>query len=287
MNLFTSLVDRALGRAPVLQRRQPTIFEPAKNTVLTTDRDHALDSLREEHSYAEAESAAPGKATQVHNEIEEIEAKPQRSSSSIVKPQATDVTIVEAPPAFKPKDREQNESDDSERRSPIREESLMQEAGKTPDPEATALVAPALATIVELKPERDVVAEKPAEAKSIEEIDLQTDAADAAESSIANRVVVLRTIAQRQKPEHVDELPVLKPMAQRRPTRQESRRSLNGQSQTQLAPPIAPSPPTINVTIGRVEVRASTPVKRSESTRQGAPKLSLEDYLRGRRTGNK
>jgi len=79
----------------------------------------------------------------------------------------------------------------------------------------------------------------------------------------------------------------LNPMAQRRPTRQESRRSLNGQSQTQLAPPIAPSPPTINVTIGRVEVRASTPVKRSEPTRQGAPKLSLEDYLRGRRTGNK
>jgi len=242
MNLFTSLVDRALGRAPVLQRRQPTIFEPTKNTVLTADRDHAFDSLREEHFYAEAESAAPRNAIQIHNEIEEFEAKPQRSSSSIVKPQATDVTIVEAPPAFKPKDREQNESDDSERRSPIREESLMQEAGKTPDPEATALVAPALATIVELKSERDVAAEKPDDAKSIQEIDLQADAEDAVGSSIAN-VVVLRTIAQRQKPEHVDELPGLKPMAQRRPTRQESRRSLNGQSQTQLAPPIAPSPP--------------------------------------------
>jgi hypothetical protein len=45
----------------------------------------------------------------------------------------------------------------------------------------------------------------------------------------------------------------------------------------------AAMPPTINVTIGRVEVRASAPAKRAESTRQTAPKLSLEEYLRGRR----
>jgi hypothetical protein len=56
-------------------------------------------------------------------------------------------------------------------------------------------------------------------------------------------------------------------------------------------PPIAPlspaatTPPTINVTIGRVEVRAVPPPAQQRAKPKPASVLSLEDYLRQRAKG--
>src|SRR5690349_490174 len=107
MNLFASLVDRALGRAPVLQRRRPTVFEPVKHAVLAT-RENAMDSLREEQSFTETESSAPRETKVLRAEPDETRAKSQQESSNIstVTPKANDITIVEEQPAFKPSDRE-------------------------------------------------------------------------------------------------------------------------------------------------------------------------------------
>jgi hypothetical protein len=50
----------------------------------------------------------------------------------------------------------------------------------------------------------------------------------------------------------------------------------------------APVAPTIQVTIGRIEVRANAPAATSaRTTRPAAPKLNLEDYLRSRSGGTK
>ncbi|HEY0730143.1 MAG TPA: hypothetical protein VGD38_18800, partial [Pyrinomonadaceae bacterium] len=81
MNLFASLVDRALGRAPVLQRRRPGLFEPAGNAVLTT-RDSSTDFLREEQSFAEAESPAPRFAKVANTKPQDTRAKSHPSSSN-------------------------------------------------------------------------------------------------------------------------------------------------------------------------------------------------------------
>ena len=45
-------------------------------------------------------------------------------------------------------------------------------------------------------------------------------------------------------------------------------------------------PPTISVTIGRIEVRAAPPASPAKSRRVAAPKLTLDDYLRSRGTGS-
>ena len=56
---------------------------------------------------------------------------------------------------------------------------------------------------------------------------------------------------------------------------------------TPHSPPPTPPPPTIQVTIGRIEVRVAPPTalpKRSKST-QAVPALSLQDYLKQRQGG--
>lgn len=286
MNLFASLVDRALGRAPVLQRRRPTVFEPAKNAALTT-RDNTMDLLREEQSYADAESSAPRETSKVVNHRSDesrTEVQPQSAdAASTVTPRATDITIVEEQPAFKTSERKPTESD-SDNLS-IREQNLTQESPQQLSKPTTPALAPALETIVETKPESQIVLQKPENVRPLDEIDLVADAPDDAQTSIVNNIVVLRSIAQKQNSEQVDETRLLKPLAQRRPTRQQMQRSTRARPQPAHEQLDTTATPTINVTIGRVEVRASAPAKRAESARQAGPKLSLDEYLRGRSRG--
>jgi hypothetical protein len=282
MNLFASLVDRAFGRAPVLQRRRPTAFEPAKNAVLAT-RENTFDSLREEQSFAEVETPAPREVSKVgDNRTDESRVKsPPESSNATVIPQATDITIVEEQPAFKASAPKTNEKAGD---LPIREQSLTQDTRQElPKPSPTSSLAPSLETIVETNPETQVVLQKPGEEKPFDEIDLVADAPQDVPASIVNNIVVLRSIAQKQTADQIEETRLLKPVTQRRHTRQQMQRSTRERAQPAAEHLDAAMPPTINVTIGRVEVRASAPAKRAESTRQTGPKLSLEEYLRGRR----
>ncbi|HEX5883373.1 MAG TPA: hypothetical protein VFY67_02395 [Pyrinomonadaceae bacterium] len=289
MNLFASLVDRALGRAPVLQRRRPGLFEPAGNVVLPT-RNNTMDLLREEQSFAEAKSSAGQETTtKVTNSPEDSRAKSQPASSntaSTVTPRATDITLVEEQPAFKPRDREAGERDDGRRTLPIREQTLMQDAPQQLSQKPAPSPAPSIETIVETKPEPKANLQAPADENPFDEVDLVADAPEQAQSSVVNNIVVLRTIAQKQNSDQIDEARLLKPVTQRRPTRQQMQRSAHARLQSEHPQLETPAQPTINVTIGRVEVRASTPAKRADAARPSAPKLSLEEYLRGRSKGN-
>lgn len=288
MNLFASLVDRALGRAPVLQRRRPAVFEPVRNAVLST-RENTFDSLREEQSYTEAESPAPRKVNTASNiEPEDSTATSQHSNvTSMVTPKATDITIVEEQPSFNPSTPQPNERDDSAGDLPIREQNLTQESQQLSKLPSTPALAPSLETIVEAKSETQVQLQNPGDDKPFDEVDLVSDAAQHEQASIVNNIVVLRSIAQQQNSEQFDESHRMKPVQQRRPTRQQMQRSAQARSQPAHEQLDTPATPTINVTIGRVEVRASAPAKRAaESTRQAGPKLSLDEYLRGRSKGN-
>lgn len=66
------------------------------------------------------------------------------------------------------------------------------------------------------------------------------------------------------------------------------RRAERGQAAASAAPPL---PPTIEITIGRVEVRATmgppAPVARPQPVAQAAPRLSLEEYLRNQNGGRR
>ena len=288
MNLFASLVDRALGRAPVLQRRRPTVFEPAKNAVLAT-RD-STDLLREEQSYAEAENPGPRESTVLRAEPDEARAESQAersNASSTLTPKANDITIIEEQPAFKAPALEADEAEDGGHNLPLREQTLTPEPPQqlSKDPSVNSL-APSLETIVEANSEQPVALQQPGDENPFDEIDLLADTAENAEASIANNIVVLQSIAQKQASEQTDESRLLKPMQQRRPTRQQMQRSARALPKSQPEQLETPTLPTINVTIGRVEIRASAPVKRGEPARPTGPKLSLEEYLRGRGRGN-
>ncbi|HXS00831.1 MAG TPA: hypothetical protein VN724_09675, partial [Pyrinomonadaceae bacterium] len=51
-DLFASLIDRSLGRALVLERRQPTLFEPAIDAAFSEP------SLQEKEIFVESEPPA-------------------------------------------------------------------------------------------------------------------------------------------------------------------------------------------------------------------------------------
>ena len=290
MNLFASLVDRALGRAPVLQRRRPGLFEPAGNVVLTT-RDNTMDLLREEQSFAEAKSSAGQETTTKVTNIDTADLRtksqlPSSNTAATVTPRATDITLVEEQPAFKPRDREADEANDGRRNLPIREQTLTQDAPQQLSQKPAPSPAPSLETIVETKPEAQANLQRPADENPFDEVDFVADAPEQAQSSVVNNIVVLRTIAQKQNSDQIDEARLLKPVTQRRPTRQQMQRSAHARLQSEHPQLETPAQPTINVTIGRVEVRASAPAKRADAARPSAPKLSLEEYLRGRSKGN-
>jgi hypothetical protein len=54
-----------------------------------------------------------------------------------------------------------------------------------------------------------------------------------------------------------------------------------------IVEPVKPEPAVIRVTIGRIEVRATTPPTPipQQRAKQSAPRLSLDDYLRSRNGG--
>ncbi|HEY0728322.1 MAG TPA: hypothetical protein VGD38_09655, partial [Pyrinomonadaceae bacterium] len=188
----------------------------------------------------------------------------------------------EEKPAFKPSAPEVNASDDSQRSLPIREQTLTQDAPQQLSQKPAPSPEPSLETIVEPQ----AALQRPADENPFDEVDLVADAPEQAQSSVVNNIVVLRTIAQKQNPDQIDEARLLKPVTQRRATRQQMQRSAHARLQSEQPQMETPAQPTINVTIGRVEVRASAPAKRADAARPSAPKLSLEEYLRGRSKGN-
>lgn len=95
---------------------------------------------------------------------------------------------------------------------------------------------------------------------------------DQKQRSLATQQIesLLPSISQRSPPDEP-----IRPMA--RPRTLPARRS---RPAVKDAPPVTP---TVQVTIGRIEVRATTPAStRTHGARPAAPRLSLDDYLRSR-----
>jgi hypothetical protein len=87
--------------------------------------------------------------------------------------------------------------------------------------------------------------------------------------------------------------PVVVPPAQRRDTATQLapalplRESPMRPPARRVAPEAAAPTPTIQVTIGRIEVRATTPVRPTRTERSTPSVMSLDDYLRQRDGGRR
>jgi hypothetical protein len=288
MNLLASLADRVVGRTPVLQRRQPTLFEPANEIQPAVMHDETGASLRESEMHRESEINASSKATtKVHAPTK---SRPRSRTEhqdppTMLTPQAIDLTIVEPAPQVRPIDTGPNGFVAQQEELTTRASGLRDMTDPNRPDRVTTDDTASIATIVETKLQREVILQKSVEKSPIEEADLLTAVRGNPSPATADNAVGRRPQAGTKPLQKQVEPRLIKPAEQRRTIREEAQRAPGSRLQSTPAQLVGPTAPTINVTIGRVEVKASAPSKRAESARPANPKLSLEDYLRGRSKG--
>lgn len=307
-DFLTNLLDRALERTPVLQRRRPSRFEPVPDTASVGP---ALRGTAA--GYGEKEPTAEIELCEVRDApaFRSTTAMPRRAA--VVRPPApiaqdTGLDSIRSEEPIRPV-----ASTGSEARQGSREETalsslLVQATPKsvsapppplvhtTPKP-VTAVTPPMIETIVEEveKPWPVIRSAHPSEGK------ISTPVVVAPPSPFPLRPIVVPI----SKRDHITETKAAPyGVSQKREMTAASVRPAQPAAPSVLLPlPRSPlptmrsqptirqeaPPPTIQVTIGRIEVRATPPQAASpgRGTRPATPKLSLEDYLRSRSGGTR
>ncbi len=289
INLLANLVNRTLDRTPVLKRRQPTLFEPVKDAApLTARHDDVSERMSEDEFFAKPDAAIDqNPRTDITNaQTQVVSPAQQRPHTASQTPGPLEVTSSEGKTQLvPPRINSISSITDFQEDSVVREKSLPH--GETDrhhlNHAAAPVYEPTIETIVERKFEREVVFQDDRHQPHLEETNLVEQLPDNSPQSNANHVRGRRQEARRTSSIKVDSPALNKPAAQRRATEQEMRRGERARLQSESAEGGHQPTPTINVTIGRVEVRATAAPKRVESARPAGPKLSLEDYLRGRK----
>ena len=290
-DLFTSLVDRTFARTPVLERRQPTLFEPAIDAAFSEP------SLQEKVNFVESEPAARDS-----KQFSKNTAPSPQPPSTREEPEAP---ALETRPVRKRRVRDTpaTEEDVESKRlahvsaTPLKETRKHEEPThdvKPPRVEApkpfTLTPERRIETIVEKTLEREVIKEQPSAEPAIKEIqtltqpNLQQKPPDRTEplSTPPPSKVEVKHLPSPKEPTAIKLLAPKNPPPQRDiPPRTRAAARAEAKRRQEPAAPI------INVTIGRVEVRATTPANgKSHEARPSGPRLTLEDYLRSRGKGN-
>ena len=307
-DLLASLVDRALDRAPVLQRRQPTIFEPAAEAAVSERSQFGnVSSLAEDETSVEPKlppraqkSASTTNPSQFSSQSPPPE-EPRRESAESVSMRRRDNPKVDP----LPEDDRERKRLESARPALISESTanaIGHEARRPSDrlvPHAIARredieVAPQrlIETIVERRIEREIISEhsKDSPAMKDEPADARLLNGHPESSGDIGGKQARQPLRVETKPRgNSKEEKTTKPLIPTKPApRTESAPTVRTVSRVASTRSLKePTAPTIHVTIGRIEVRA-TPLTtgRAPTTRPAGPRLSLEDYLRTRGEGN-
>jgi hypothetical protein len=255
-DFLSGLLDRAQGRAPVLERRRPSMFEPSHPTS------GMGMGLVEAGEFVDAEDApAPRRRTAAPESAPDL---PMRAKA---------VPVVEEPPAAR-----------------VRKPAEIQEPVRPPLRPHVA----ASSKTVETRTVRETIVERQIEKSAIEirvatpkppAVDAPAIAAIRPASAPVRHEDEARPKPVALLPEHPQPGKSLPPAA--RPAIQPAtRRAAAAKPRPAPAEPMEAAAPTIHVTIGRVEVRAVPAAALAPgAVRPFAPKLNLEDYLRSRGGG--
>lgn len=232
-DFLSHLLERALARAPILERRRPSIFEG------TTEREsEALSSLGRAVDPLDLKSPSPNETSPPPP----VRDRPLRGAT--IAPSKEEHKTAPDPPA---------------RRRPVAENPNVRPSPLLPKEsreKAPALTPP--------KPER-VEREATQPLRIVEQIST-TEPAPARPSQ---RPPSLTAVYARKAEQETPPVPLQQPKG--------------------AAIAVAPnSPPNIQITIGRLEIRATTPPPAAAARPPPAtPRLSLDDYLRARSGGRR
>jgi len=303
-DFFSSLLDRAFERAPVLQWRRPSRFEPVMGTRSMPD-----DGLHENTGPTQ-EDRTPVRTAQNRQDADaavissrHAPAPPEhgrQTAANLRDRNADSASALHAAPP-EPKLDTQRDGRPVPQRRQVAEPAPLEPIGPLHKP----LAPPASITHTE-----KVVIERKIEKESVRvQVAGLADASGARRAATPNRARLdaasaqIRPLTVPVKPP----APPAKANTGKREAKQDAAASpQKSASAVPAVPMLAPqarrpalspmqaqrtrapqSPPPIQVTIGRIEIRANTLAAPPRDTRPAAPRLSLEDYLRSRSGGGK
>lgn len=292
-DFFSGLLDRALNRAPVLERRRPSLFEPVPAAGrLGFARPGPLSQEGEGVSDSQPEPAPKAELRTFPKSQSSVLASPQTirraENSSVEAVRLSDKPATVTPLAI-----------GSQRKAPEVAAMPLAPARQTPKMSPTVLPTHRIETVVLKETQRHessaVNSTSPASLMAKPVAPRITPSASEAPARPALRTRADTRPETRPRREAVEtHRTELVPARQRRsetpPVLMPASRPVQApaSSRVQAAREIEPAPPAIHVTIGRIEVRATAPaVAPTPGARRAAPTLSLEDYLRSRGGGTK
>jgi hypothetical protein len=291
-DFLSRLLDRSLERVPVLQRRRPSLFE------LTPDYAQLGGKLSEHAKEEEMVSDLELPGIREASTFRSTAARPHHAAAALatnLAPEGEEQDSVHLAKPVAPGTRSESHSHDvgSEDTTPTVSEKRLPKT----------VVPPALTRVVETIVEKEV--EQPQLSVRSTRLAITGSDAPAAELSFLTsspHAVVTPAFKLNQRNEDIarrDEVrkagTELSPVKPAKPVLQPSFPPLprpvvpSARHQAEIMQGKALAVPTIQVTIGRIEVRAIMPpaVPTTRAVRPVAPKLSLEDYLRSRAGGGK
>jgi hypothetical protein len=295
-DFLSNLMDRALGRAPTLERRRPSIFEPV---AAERGRAIAVETAQEEETPQEA--PVPHSAHTLAAQPDSVPAEPQQvletGRAFRWKPEAV------APFAPPPNTSRQASEVQAwhERGEPMRPPEHL---ANTPGPMYHGKIHESLILTREIIREREIPVSAAEAAKcATSQADLvapalkptkMPDAVPAVlpppQKPIRSSVAALTPLnALRNAPPSI---PLLSPQARLMPSARRLEPDIPATRRaTQLAqgaaqPAVKPAP--IHISIGSIEIRTpQAPSPARPRTQPAGPKMKLDDYLAGRRGGRR
>ncbi len=303
-DFLSTLVDRALDRAPVLERRPLSVFEPTP--VRAPFEDRGSEYARppdEEGMFLNAGSLAGRRTIESSWNATKIDPEtiaPVPPAAEREGAQGGSFRNPSSPEALLEREKTHTDRKHTDALSPeARDRSIARAETAdqlSPPPSAMPSASPLQLLVSETIVEREVEPPRsdgpafvvgPIVARAVKSISpVWPVVARATEPDHNGHERPGAAARQRDESVMPRKLPLsvaeeqIRPMA--RPPNLPARRAQHGVKDT---PPAAP---TVQVTIGRIEVRATPQAEnRTHTTRPAAPRLSLDDYLRSRGGANK
>lgn len=277
-DFLSNLVDRTLGRGSILQRRRPSRFEPKPVGPVVTPFTHsATKEMQEESAIVEAPAAEAKVEKSVLKRTRQIKQAVQSEHHEIVESAPDQKGVVSKKSAPRVVHRELETEPQPLQKSKNRKESPRE---AEPMIEKSLTQAPALSPAVRRAASDSTHLEK-AHAPAAPLASRDSVGPLKPGQTLQKPVSVVR-VTKEIEVQHKSQRPV-RPAAPPM-IRQAARQHLPVPAP---APDKSPAPPAIQVTIGRVEIRANQSATTPRGNVRSAPKVTLDDYLRMRNGGGR